>query len=61
MTRNNPQIYGGIITGAVLGILTPGQIALLRSSGPYYLTDNIDSPTLFIQGTVDVLPPCSRR
>jgi ABC-2 type transport system ATP-binding protein len=59
--RINPQIYGGIITGAVLGILTPGQIALLRSSGPYYLTDNIDSPTLFIQGTVDVLPPCSRR
>jgi ABC-2 type transport system ATP-binding protein len=55
--RINPQIYGGIITGAVLGFLTPGQIALLRSSGPYYLTDNIDIPTLFIQGIVDVLLP----
>ena len=41
----------------MLGFLTPGQIALLRSSGPYYLTDNIDIPTLFIQGIVDVLLP----
>jgi ABC-2 type transport system ATP-binding protein len=31
--RINPQIYGGIITGAVLGILTPGQQALLAASG----------------------------
>jgi ABC-2 type transport system ATP-binding protein len=55
--RINPQIYPGIITGALLGILTPGQISLLRSSGPDFLTANIDIPTLFIQGTVDVLFP----
>ena len=55
--RINPQIYGGIITGAVLGILTPGQLALLSSSGPDFLTGNIDIPTMFIQGTVDVLFP----
>ena len=28
--RINPQIYGGIITGDVLGILTPSQQALRR-------------------------------
>ena len=55
--RINPQIYGGIITGAVLGILTPGQQALLAASGPDFLTGNINIPTLFIQGTVDVLFP----
>jgi ABC-2 type transport system ATP-binding protein len=55
--RINPQIYGGILTGALLGILTPSQIALLRSSGPDFLTDNIVVPTLFIQGTVDGLFP----
>ncbi len=56
-SRINPQIYGGIITGAVLGILTPGQQQLLERSGPWYLTDAIDVPTMFIQGTVDVLFP----
>jgi len=55
--RINPQIYGGIFTGALLGILTPGQQALLAASGPDFLTPNIDIPTLFIQGTVDVLFP----
>jgi ABC-2 type transport system ATP-binding protein len=55
--RINPQIYGGILTGALLGILTPDQQALLAASGPDFLTDNIDIPTLFIQGTADVLFP----
>ena len=55
--RINPQIYGGIITGAVLGVLTPGQRALLAASGPDLPTGNIDIPTMFIQGTVDVLFP----
>jgi ABC-2 type transport system ATP-binding protein len=55
--RINPQIYGGILTGALLGILTPDQRALLAASGPDFLTDNIDIPTLFIQGTADVLFP----
>lgn len=56
-SRINPQIYAGIITGAVLGILTPSQQALLERSGPWYIADSIDEPTMFIQGTVDVLFP----
>ncbi len=59
-SRINPQIYGGIITGAVLGILTPGQQALLSASGPDFLTKNINIPVLFIQGTVDVLFPLAQ-
>jgi ABC-2 type transport system ATP-binding protein len=55
--RINPQIYAGIITGAVLGVLTPSQRELLRSSGPWFFTAAINQPTMFIQGTVDVLFP----
>jgi len=55
--RINPQIYGGIFTGGLLGILTPGQIALLRSSGPDFLEANSTIPTLFIQGIPDALFP----
>jgi ABC-2 type transport system ATP-binding protein len=55
--RINPQIYGGIITGAILGVLTPGQIQLLQTSGPGQTVRGISAPTLIIQGTVDVLFP----
>ena len=55
--RINPQIYSGIITGATLGILTPGQIQLLQTSGPGETVRGITAPTLIIQGTVDVLFP----
>ena len=55
--RINPQIYGGILTGALLGILTPDQQAFLAASGPDFLTADIDIPTLFLQGTADVLFP----
>ncbi len=55
--RINPQIYGGIITGAVLGILLPSQQALLERSGPWDIVGGISAPTLFVQGTVDVLFP----
>ena len=55
--RINPQIYGGILTGASLGILTPRQIQLLQNSGPGQTVRNISIPTLIIQGTVDVLFP----
>jgi ABC-2 type transport system ATP-binding protein len=40
-SRINPQIYAGIITGDLLGILTPGQQALLNASGPYYFVDDM--------------------
>jgi ABC-2 type transport system ATP-binding protein len=53
--RINPEIYAGILTGATLGVLTPSQIALLARSTPD--VKNIDIPTLYIQGTVDVLFP----
>ncbi len=55
--RINPQIYGGILTGATLGILTPSQIQLLQNSGPGQTVRGISVPTLIFQGTVDVLFP----
>ncbi|KRE34702.1 peptidase S15 [Mycobacterium sp. Soil538] len=55
--RINPQIYGGILTGATLGILTPAQIQLLQTSGPGQTVRGITAPTLLFQGTVDVLFP----
>lgn len=53
----NSQLYSGILTGGLLGILTPEQQALLASSGPTVLVNKITAPTLIIQGTVDVLFP----
>jgi ABC-2 type transport system ATP-binding protein len=53
----NNQLYSGIFTGALLGILTPEQQALLASSGPTALVNKVTAPTLIIQGTVDVLFP----
>lgn len=55
--RINPQIYGGILTGATLGVLTPSQIQLLQNSGPGQTVRGISAPTLIFQGTVDVLFP----
>ncbi|MCV7227563.1 CocE/NonD family hydrolase [Mycolicibacterium komossense] len=55
--RINTQIYEGIVLGDLLGVLTDSQQALLASSGPDFLDGNITAPTLFIQGTVDVLFP----
>ena len=45
----NPQIYSGVLTGALLGILTPSQQALLANSGPGSLVSDITVPTLLIQ------------
>lgn len=56
-SRINNQIYQGIILGDLLGVLTNSQQALLANSGPDFLVGNITAPTLFIQGTVDVLFP----
>ncbi|MBP2451261.1 S15 peptidase family protein [Mycolicibacterium lutetiense] len=53
----NSQLYTGIFTGGLLGILTPEQQALLASSGPTALVNKVTAPTLIIQGTVDVLFP----
>lgn len=53
----NSQLYSGIFTGGLLGILTPEQQALLAGSGPTALVNKVTAPTLVIQGTVDVLFP----
>ncbi|WP_029109716.1 CocE/NonD family hydrolase [Mycobacterium sp. URHD0025] len=53
----NNQLYAGIFTGALLGVLTPEQQAVLAGSGPTSLVNKITAPTLIIQGTVDVLFP----
>ncbi len=53
--RINNQIYLGILTGDLLGVLSNTAQAVLASSGPNFVVGNITAPTLFIQGTVDVL------
>ena len=53
----NPQIYEGILTGALLGFLTPSQQALLARSGTGTTAGTITAPTLLIQGTADGLFP----
>jgi ABC-2 type transport system ATP-binding protein len=53
----NPQIYSAALTGDLLGLLSPSDVALLDSSGPGSLVSKISAPTLLIQGTVDDLFP----
>lgn len=53
--RINSQIYVGIATGALFGWLSQTSQALLTNAGPGVLTNNIDIPTLFLQGTPDIL------
>jgi ABC-2 type transport system ATP-binding protein len=56
-SRIDPEIYSGILTGAILGFLTPGQQRFLADASPDNVVGNIDIPSLFMQGTVDVLFP----
>ena len=51
----NAQIYPAIILGDLLGFITEVQQAIIESSGPTVLVNNITAPTLLIQGTVDGL------
>lgn len=51
----NPQIYTGIGTGVTLGWLSQTAQAVLSSSGPTVLLNNIDIPTLIYQGMEDGL------
>jgi ABC-2 type transport system ATP-binding protein len=53
--RINPQIYEGILTGLTLGILTQTSLAVLASSGPTTLLNQLKAPTLLFQGAEDVL------
>lgn len=54
-SRLDPQIYAGILTGVIFGVLTPGQQKFLSSNSPATVVDQINVPTLFLQGTVDGL------
>ncbi|MCX2932056.1 peptidase S15 [Mycobacterium sp. CVI_P3] len=53
--RINNQIYLGVTTGVLLGWLSNTAQAVLSSSGPDFVVPNISAPTLFEQGTIDVL------
>ena len=56
----NPQIYPAILAGNVFGTLSESDQALLASSGPTALVNNITAPTLLIQGTADGLFPLNQ-
>lgn len=55
--RINTQIYQGVLTGALFGFLTETAQAVLASSGPTTLLNQLKAPTLLLQGTVDALFP----
>ena len=55
--RVNTQLYEGIFTGVTLGWLSETSQALLSSSGPTVLLDQLHSPTLLFQGIEDTLFP----
>ncbi len=53
----NTQIYEGVGTGLLFNWLSQTSQAVLGSSGPTALLNNMKAPTLFVQGTVDALFP----
>jgi ABC-2 type transport system ATP-binding protein len=53
--RINTEIYPAIVTGALFSWLSQSAQALLSSAGPGILSGNITAPSLFLQGTVDIL------
>jgi ABC-2 type transport system ATP-binding protein len=55
--RVNSQIPRAILTGDLLGWITETAQAVLASSGPTALLNQLQAPTLLTQGIVDVLFP----
>jgi ABC-2 type transport system ATP-binding protein len=55
--RINTQIYEGVLTGSLFGFLSQASQAVLTSSGPTSLLNQLQAPTLLFQGTVDALFP----
>jgi len=53
----NSAIYPALLSGIALGWISQSAQALLADSGPTMLVNNIDIPTMFVQGTADVLFP----
>ena len=58
--RINSQIYEGVLTGLLLNWLSPTSEAVLASSGPTVLLNEMKAPTMFVQGTVDALFPLNQ-
>jgi ABC-2 type transport system ATP-binding protein len=58
--RINPELYTSVVTGSILGVLTPSAQDLLTRSGPGELVSKITVPTLLIQGTADGLFPLAQ-
>lgn len=57
--RINPQIYQGILTGALFNFLSPSSQAVLGSVGPTVLLSKEQAPTMLFQGIHDTLFPLS--
>lgn len=53
--RINNQLYLGVLSGDLIGRLSETAQAVLASSGPTALLNNLKVPVLFLQGTADVL------
>ncbi len=56
-TDVNPQIYAGVLSGVLLGLIDQTGQAVLASAGPTVLVDKITSPALIFQGVQDILFP----
>ena len=55
--RINGEIYPALITGNVFGWIRETAQSVLGSSGPTALLNQLQAPTLLVQGTVDALFP----
>jgi len=56
-SRINPLIYQAIVTGNLFGRVTQTALAMVTSSGPTTLLNQLQAPTLLVQGTYDSLFP----
>lgn len=55
--RVNSQVWENVILGNLLGIVSESGQAVLASSGPTALLNQLQAPTLLVQGIVDALFP----
>ena len=55
--RVNSQVWENVILGNLLGIVSESGQAVLASSGPTALLNQLQAPTLLVQGTIDALFP----
>ena len=55
LARTNPKIIPATIYGDLTGMMTQADQDLLAERGPDYLLNQITSPTLLVEGTVDTL------